>query len=396
MNSNAARRSDTTALPALAEPRFVVVLKSGPTHDLADQLEHQADLLAALAPGLVLTYGPRACRAERGPVSIECIACDGSVAGRVRFAALAVQRAVAAIRASGRAGLLISYDPLLTGAIARAVKLLCGATFVCELNGAFGNPDNHADAGAAAAGRRRRQLRFGSWVLAGADGVRLLFDEQLAGFEALAPDVPVRRSFDPVPLDRFRDQGEERTVLFVGHPFRRKGVDVLLRAFARVRDRFPDWRLVLVGHELADGCANAGVALERVEVLAPTNNARLAPLVGHCGIFVLPSRSEAMGRVLLEAGAAAKPRIATSVDGIPTVIAHGVDGLLVPPGDDEALATALARLMASPELRRSLGRAARERVRREFSAPRHLEALAELANAAIAHSGRRHSRRRAD
>jgi glycosyltransferase involved in cell wall biosynthesis len=391
MHATAARRcDDESTSPALVAPHFVVVVKSGPTHDLADQLEHHAELLDRLAPGLILTHGPRALSCTRGRVQVVCLECGESRAQRLGYAWRALRFGARAIHQSGLPGLVVSYDPLQSGAIARAIKMLTGSPFLCELNGAFGNRDNHADADArAAVVRQRRQLRFGSRVLAGADGVRLLYDGQLAGFERLPADVPVRRSFDPVPLARFHDLGEDRTVLFVGHPYRRKGVDVLLRAFDRVRTAFPDWRLVVVGHDLARHCRDSGVSLERVDLRPPTNNARLAPLLGRCGIFVLPSRSEAMGRVLLEAAAAGKPRVGTAVDGIPTVIRDGVDGLLVPKEDDAALAQALARLMGSAELRRSLGRAARERVRREFSGERHLEAFAALANAAIERRRRR-------
>jgi glycosyltransferase involved in cell wall biosynthesis len=244
----------------------------------------------------------------------------------------------------------------------------------------FGNPDNYADDPRGPA-RQARALRVGSAVLRAADGIRLLYHGQLQGFDVPVERKAVRAYFDPIPLDRFADQGEEPYLLFVGYPYRRKGVDLLLEAFARVRDRFPEWRLVLIGHELDKSVAGAGVPLHRVDVLKPMNNERLAPYIGRCAVMVLPSRSEAMGRVLLEAAAAGKPRVGAAVDGIPAVIEDGVDGLLFPKEDVGALAERLARLMESSELRQRMGAAAKARAQREYSGERFVELFGDLAAA---------------
>jgi glycosyltransferase involved in cell wall biosynthesis len=68
--------------------------------------------------------------------------------------------------------------------------------------------------------------------------------------------------------------------------------------------------------------------------------------------------------------------VASRLSGIPEAIEHGAEGLLVPPGDAEALADALAALAADPELRRRLGAAARERMLRDFDLARNARALA--------------------
>jgi glycosyltransferase involved in cell wall biosynthesis len=405
VNMHASSRAATSALSAasplvpaasathLAAERFVVVVRNGPAYDLSDQLEYHAELLSRLAPGLVLTNGPVHLTRDVGRVRVECVPCRDVGATRLdkaRYVARATRTAVRAIRASGRPGLVVSYDPFVSGTIARLVRAATGAPFICELNGAFGNADNFADLPAKARdAARTRMLRFATWTLRSADGIRLLFDAQLDGVDLRGHRPPVRSYFDPVPLDRFEDLGEQPYVLFVGHPFRRKGVDVLMRAFARVRDAHPEWRLVLVGHELEHHCASAEVSMERIEIRRPTKNAALAPLIGRCGIFVLPSRSEAMGRVLLEAAAACKPRIGSDVDGIPTVIAHDIDGLLVPKEDVEALAASLSRLMGSPALRARFGATARTRVLAEFSGERYLQLFSGLANEVLAASGAR-------
>jgi glycosyltransferase involved in cell wall biosynthesis len=366
-------------------PAFLVVAKSGPVYNVGDQLQYQAELLSRVYPGVIITHGPSAWHQRVGRVDIRCLAVPDvgrTRAQQIRYMLRAAALGSRAIRESGLPGLVVSYDPLASGIIARLVKLRTGARFICEVNGVYGNPDNFADEPDAVA-RTRRTTRIASRVLRAADGVRLLYHGQLAGLDVATARKAVRAYFDPIPLERFPDMGEEPYLLFVGHPYRRKGVDLLLEAFARVRDRHPAWRLVLIGHELDRHVPAAGVTLERVEVLKPMNNERLVPYVGKCAAIILPSRSEAMGRVLLEAAAAGKPRVGAAVDGIPSVIADGEDGLLFPKEDVGALAGALDRLMGSPELRRRLGAAARARALRDYSGDRFVELFGELASAAF-------------
>jgi glycosyltransferase involved in cell wall biosynthesis len=78
-----------------------------------------------------------------------------------------------------------------------------------------------------------------------------------------------------------------------------------------------------------------------------------------CDLFVLPTHQEALGQSFIEAMAAGLPVIGTTVDGVPEVITPGVNGLLVPPHDIEALRAAIARLIENPRLRAQLGEAAR-------------------------------------
>jgi glycosyltransferase involved in cell wall biosynthesis len=84
-------------------------------------------------------------------------------------------------------------------------------------------------------------------------------------------------------------------------------------------------------------------------------------------IFLLPSITEAFGYVLLEAGYARIPVVASRVGGIPEIIEHEVTGLLVPPRDVLAIRSALDQLMNSPSLRGKLGSALHEKVVNEFS-----------------------------
>jgi glycosyltransferase involved in cell wall biosynthesis len=147
----------------------------------------------------------------------------------------------------------------------------------------------------------------------------------------------------------------------------RKGHDVLLRAFAQLpRDR--DIRLVIAGDgpERAAYEALAGDLGVRPRVHFVGHAGRMADIYRASDIVALASRADAFGLVLAEAGYFRLPAVATKVGGIPEVIEDGVTGLLVPPDDPDALATAITRLINDPEQRLALGRAAKARVERLF------------------------------
>lgn len=161
-----------------------------------------------------------------------------------------------------------------------------------------------------------------------------------------------------------------RIVLGVGRLVYYKGFDYLVRAMTGV-----DARLVILGEgPLRGGLERLAAELGIGERVAfPGQVPDLAPWYHAADVFALPAvaRSEAFGLVQLEAMAAGTPVVNTRLDsGVPFVSRDGESGLTVPPADADALAAALNRLLADPELRSRLGGAARRRVRREFSLER--------------------------
>jgi len=150
-----------------------------------------------------------------------------------------------------------------------------------------------------------------------------------------------------------------------------KGVDVLLRALAEMAGRCPALRVLQIGGESRPGetaelqalAAELGVS-QRVIWAGLRND--VPDLLAACDIYCQPSRAEGLGLAILEAMAAGLPVAATSVGGIPEAVVDEGTGLLVPPEDPPALASALQRLGDDAALRRSLGQAGRERVRENF------------------------------
>jgi glycosyltransferase involved in cell wall biosynthesis len=278
-----------------------------------------------------------------------------------------------------------SYDPFKGGLLAWRVARLLGCAFVCEVNGQYGDPDNFAHVSSAIwKVLRLAQMRLvGSFVLHRADGVRLLFAEQLKNFVMLRPYTVLRHFFALSFTHRFHPGPEESIILTAGYPFERKGVDTLVQAFTQVVAKYPEWKLVLIGHQLPEQLREKGLQHPQIEALPGMPQVQMAQWMTRCAIFALASRSEAMGRVLIEAAAAEKCRIATHVGGIPTVVEHGYDGLLVSKNSVAELAAGLDRLMGDAALRRRLAVTARERAEQEFSGAAYLKLFEELIRASL-------------
>ena len=168
------------------------------------------------------------------------------------------------------------------------------------------------------------------------------------------------------------------SVLYVGRVERTsrwKGLEVLVESLARLRKTVPDVRLDIVG----DG-DDVPALRARAEVLGVADAIQWHGRVEHdelpayyqrAGVTVLPSltESESFGMTLVESMATGCPVVGSAVGGIPFVVRDQVDGLLVPPGDADALADALGAVLNDPARAAALGAAGREaaRVRWDWS-----------------------------
>lgn len=205
------------------------------------------------------------------------------------------------------------------------------------------------------------------YALRHADALRALspFTAELAGREAGVPPV---ESF-PAYIDLGAFTGRPPaplpatpTLLFVGMLERSKGVTALADAWGAVADGVPQARLVVVGRgalrDVVDRLRDDyPERVEHVEELPPQG---VAEQMDAATCLVLPSRSEGLGRVILEAFARGRGVVATRVGGIPDLVEDGVNGLLVENGDVPALVDALTRILSDGELAARLGAAAYE------------------------------------
>ncbi|MES2264806.1 MAG: glycosyltransferase [Pseudomonadota bacterium] len=191
------------------------------------------------------------------------------------------------------------------------------------------------------------------------------------------PDVP---DMPPAPA-RGDDGNAGLTVLFVGRLEARKGIDILLAAIPAVLARHPGVRFRIIGDDTLPKPGEQFSYKEefhrlghlqrchgRVVFEGRVDDATLGAAYRACDLFVAPSRFESFGLVFLEAMREGKPVIGCDAGGMPEVVAHGVNGLLVAPGDALALEQAILQLLASATLRADMGSAGRARFQQQFTA----------------------------
>jgi glycosyltransferase involved in cell wall biosynthesis len=200
-------------------------------------------------------------------------------------------------------------------------------------------------------------LRLLGWRLPPEKVVTIYKGHDLAWYR----DQPVDRAALGVPADAF-------AVCCVANWRPRKGVEVLIRAFALL-PKDAGIHLVLAGDMRGPGMERLIAAhpyRERIHVLGVRQDA--PALTAACDVAVLPAlRREGLPKTVIEAMAYGVPTIVTDVGGSAELVENEVNGLVVVPGDREALAAAILRLARNPELARELGRRGRERIGSEFS-----------------------------
>jgi glycosyltransferase involved in cell wall biosynthesis len=212
-----------------------------------------------------------------------------------------------------------------------------------------------------------------------ADVFRTISDSTRCQLENWTPGRPIVQFPAWTDIEVFLQAGinEERSsedILYTGVLIPRKGVRHLINAFASVTKDFPQSRLLILGHEenktytaeLKEQVKRLGVA-GRVLFIGAMPQAELAMWMRRASVFVLPSVSEGLGLVVVEAMASGTPVIGSNVGGIPEMVQDGVTGFLIPPGDETVLAEKIRWVLENPDKTREMGRYARAFAERFFS-----------------------------
>lgn len=241
----------------------------------------------------------------------------------------------------------------------------------------------------------RRVLARATLVLALSEAWRVTLQEisPHARIEVLMNAVPLP------PLEDLRRADEPRpTLLFLGEVARHKGVLELARAFAQVTERLPRLELVYAGtggamEEVRQLVAELGLG-GRIVFTGWLEAQRKRAQFAGATMFVLPSYVEGMPMALLEAMSWGLPVIATAVGGVPEIITHDMNGLLIAPGDIAGLGAAILRLASDARLRQRLGEAARATIETRFSLDAAVERLLQIYRRFGLEPRRGHVRRR--
>jgi glycosyltransferase involved in cell wall biosynthesis len=324
-------------------------------------------------------------RFRYAPAALETLTHDQTAPDRIReqpqYAALvpgyvaAGTRAAQRLARTGRFDVVHSFWPLPHGIFGMAARRAGHIPLVCTFFGVelrwmrtqlpFFAPlmrsiIRHSEAVTAISGHTAAEVR------------RLVPDAQIVTVPFGAAIAPAERTGEPRPprtaTDPFR-------LLFVGRLVERKGVAVLLAAIAALRDRRVELTIVGDGplqDDLRAQAARLGIA-DRVHFSGFVSAAEVSHSFSACDAFVLPAVEdakgdvEALGVVLIEALLHDRPVIASESGGIPEIVLHERTGLLVPPGDSAALASAIRRLSDDPALARRLAEQGRRHVTERFS-----------------------------
>jgi glycosyltransferase involved in cell wall biosynthesis len=268
-----------------------------------------------------------------------------------------------------RPQVIVASDPFL-GEAARVGRRLARsrARIVVEVHGdprtftrGYGSPLRRGLAQAADA-VARSGIRH-------ADGTRALsrftssIVEEARGVPATAwfPTYSDLEAFEGTPVTPVPD---EPRIVFVGALETYKNIDGLTDAWRRVAARMPEARLTIVGRGSRRAVVDRLVAdVEGVEHFDSLDPVGVVGALDRARALVLPSWPEGLGRVVLEAFARGRTVVATDAGGIPDMVTDGVDGILVPRGDTDALVAGLLRILGDHELAVRLGTAARESYR---------------------------------
>jgi glycosyltransferase involved in cell wall biosynthesis len=235
-------------------------------------------------------------------------------------------------------------------------------------------------------------------VIRQSDAVTVISTHTAREVRRLVPDARIRKipfgaAVAPSPTHEAPNSQpsppqREFRLLFVGRLVERKGVSVLLRAFARVRSRQSDVHLTIVGdgplgEPLRAEAERLGVA-DGVEFTGFVPERALSAQFERCDTFVLPAVQdskgdvEGLGVVLLEAMLHDRPVIASDSGGIGDIVIDGETGLLTDSGDIDSLVAAILRMKTDAQLRDRLVRGARAHVERHFSWDRIITDLTDL------------------
>jgi len=258
-----------------------------------------------------------------------------------------------------------SHASFLRKSIVLLIARLAGSKTIFHLHGGGFRDFATREAGPLMRYWIRHTLECSSVVIALSEG--------WAGFVhgfAPAAKVAVVPNSVALPPQSGHDAEEPARILFLGRLEAAKGVFDLLAAGALLARDFPALRLVFGGTGDADAvrrrAAELGIA-DRIELPGWIGPQERDAELARAAVFCLPSHAEGLPMSMLEAMAAGKAVVATSVGGIPETLRDGDNGLLAPPRDDRALAGALASLLGDPPLRARLGQRARATIEQHYS-----------------------------
>lgn len=249
---------------------------------------------------------------------------------------------------------IVVQGPLMEGLTGSVLKNVFKKELIVELHGDW---------------RVKKNLsKIARFSFKNADKIRAVAEYLVLEAKKIVPHKPYYVFPTFTDLDDFlgeKNARQDNVVLFVGRDDPVKGVKYLTEAFAKIEKNFVDFKLVLIGEGLPGGKLPLDQVREKMK---------------NCYCLVVPSLSEGLPRVILEAMALGKPVIASSVGGIPELVKEGETGFLAEPANVDQLAEKLRVLLSDKSLAFEMGRRARQMVAEKFSNEKYVQNYLQMIN----------------
>lgn len=272
---------------------------------------------------------------------------------------------------------IIAQSPSIDGVLASLLKRVTGKPLIVEVHGDWVESIFFYHKLRFEGVYRWLFTFFGKISLKRADKVRVIssFTEKLA--RQYSGDKPYYKFPTFTDINVFLQEKNtfwELSILYVGVLYRLKGVHFLIKALKKIQDKHPEVKLVIVGEgpykkELDD--LIIGLDVKNVEFTGRLFIDGVVDQMKKCSVLVLPSLSEGLGRVLIEAAALGKPLIGSNTGGIPDIVHDGVNGYLFEPGNIEKLAEKLDFVFSDLEKAKTMGAKGKELMSAEYSTEKY-------------------------
>lgn len=275
---------------------------------------------------------------------------------------------------------IISQSPLIEGLVGTILKKLFRKELIVEIHGDWQEGPFLSKKRRLAFIQRKFVPVLARISLKSADKIRAISNFTAAKAKEIAPNKPYFIFPTFTDINSFLEEENvkfENYILFVGQLQKVKGIEYLIEAFSQITKEFPDFKLILVG----EGPEKQKYqSVSNIEFKGRLSLKETKDIMKDCYCLVLPSLSEGLGRVLIEAMALRKPVIGSNVGGIPDLIENGQNGFLFEPGNASQLTEKLRTLLQNRNLAMEIGKKGRELIQNKFSNEKYIANYLEMIN----------------
>lgn len=273
---------------------------------------------------------------------------------------------------------IVAQSPLIEGFLGTILKKIFKKELIVEIHGDWQEGPFLSKKRRLAFIERKFTPFLAKFSLKNADKIRGVATNLITEAKRIAPKKQYFIFPTFTDLDDFLNEQNtnfDNFILFVGHLQKVKGLNYLIEAFDKIRNDFPEFKLVLIGQG-----TNTLKTRSNIELKGRLSLEQTRAIMRNCYCLVLPSLSEGLPRVIMEAMALSKPVIASNVGGIPDLIKDGQSGFLFEAGNSDELAGKLKVLLEDRNLAMKMGQRGREFIRENFSNEKYIANYVRMIN----------------